>query len=202
MLGRFLILVVLLSMAASDLKAEDLKYRVSADDFITEWVNTTGIIVTPQARDVVWKAISVGIESQAKDAGLDAGKAQALAALMADAGYVAVVPGGEYGFWSNGTSKFAVGSLNEFESFVAVSKYSNVVNIIYKRPRIKIRVKPIPPRDYKITIDGHPVDSTELSEYVVNEGTVSVVVTRKDRKDCLWEGELALGEVKDVSCRL
>ncbi|MER9524857.1 hypothetical protein NKI96_14905 [Mesorhizobium sp. M0292] len=204
MLNRYfgLISLLVLSITSADVEAQVFKYRLSADDFIAEWVSSTGIVVTPQAKGVVWKAISVGIESQAKNAGLDTERAQAIAALMANAGYVTVVPGGDYGFWSNGTNKFAISSLNEFEVFVSASKYTNVTDILYKRPRIRIIVKPTPPRDYIITIDGQLVDSTELSEYVVNEGTVSVTITRKDRKDCLWEGEMAVGEVKDISCRL
>ncbi len=69
-------------------------------------------------------------------------------------------------------------------------------------PTVKIVVKPVPPRDFEVNINGKNYPATEKALYGVAPGTVAVTVTRKGRRPCVWNGTVVSGAEQEVSCRL
>ena len=69
-------------------------------------------------------------------------------------------------------------------------------------PLIEISVRPAPPRDYTIMINGERCPPTERSAYRVEPGPVTVKVERQGKPTCDWRGSLLAGEKHSMDCPL
>jgi hypothetical protein len=67
-------------------------------------------------------------------------------------------------------------------------------------PTIHISVDPIPPRDFKVSINGEDCPATEAGLYKVPVGSAQVSVVRSGKTPCTWSGSMARGQTQLVSC--
>lgn len=67
---------------------------------------------------------------------------------------------------------------------------------------IRVKVRPAPPRDYVVTINGRPYPASERSIYAIPPGVVQVSVTRKGKPPCHWAGAVTAESDKILDCRL
>jgi hypothetical protein len=54
---------------------------------------------------------------------------------------------------------------------------------------VKLDVKPVPPRDYKVVINGEDCEATERALYRVPAGDTAVLVNRTGKPNCSWSGQ-------------
>jgi hypothetical protein len=76
----------------------------------------------------------------------------------------------------------------------------DVFSMLEHYPVLHIVVTPIPPRDYRIYINGVRQLVTEQSEYVVRYGTIDVTVQRVGIPACTWSKEVEDDE--EIDCVL
>ncbi|RWC92303.1 MAG: hypothetical protein EOS72_01935 [Mesorhizobium sp.] len=181
--------------------SENQNYSFSLDVALTTWSAETGIVVTTASRKTLLLLIAQQLPESGMEAGISPDKAKQLYDMMLDTGYITVTPGGETGFWTNGDLRLPVEGA-ELKWAEAAFSPAAVSRIVSHRPRVKIIVKPVPPLNYVVRINGEVAPSTEQSEYVVDEGETIVLVTRKGKADCEWQGPLAVGDVQQVSCKM
>lgn len=181
--------------------SEEQRYSFSPDAALSSWTTETGIVVATASRKTLLVLIADQLQESGKGAGVDPAKAKQLYDMMLDTGYIAATPGGKTGFWTNGELRLPVEGA-ELKWAEAAFSPAAVSRIISHRPRVKIIVKPVPPLNYVVWINGEVAPSTEQSEYVVDEGETIVLVTRKGKADCQWRGPLAVGDVKQMDCKM
>jgi len=73
---------------------------------------------------------------------------------------------------------------------------------IRKYPSIHLQVRPSPPEDYKISINGEDCPPTDGGLYKVLVGSATVRVERMGRPPCSWTGYLEEGRNYNVTCNL
>ncbi|MBY0250037.1 MAG: hypothetical protein K2X54_01415 [Methylobacterium organophilum] len=67
---------------------------------------------------------------------------------------------------------------------------------------IRVKVRPAPPRDYVVTINGRPYPASERSIYAIPPGVVQISVLRKGKPPCNWAGAVGIEAEKVLDCRL
>ncbi|MCJ2079888.1 hypothetical protein [Methylobacterium sp. J-090] len=67
---------------------------------------------------------------------------------------------------------------------------------------IQIKVRPLPPRDYIVTINGRSYPASERSIYAIPPGIVQISVSRKGKHPCQWAGAVGTEGDKVLDCRL
>jgi hypothetical protein len=67
---------------------------------------------------------------------------------------------------------------------------------------VQLDVKPVPPRDYKVVINGDDCPTTDKAVYRVLPGVTTVNVTRAKKPPCTWNGDIPAGKEQLVSCKL
>lgn len=75
-----------------------------------------------------------------------------------------------------------------------------ILEVLNKLPTLNIIVKPVPPRDYKISINDQEVQVTEKSEYGVPSGKIKVSVSRAGKAPCNWAGTLHGTQTQTITC--
>jgi hypothetical protein len=59
--------------------------------------------------------------------------------------------------------------------------------IIRRFPIIILAVTPVPPRDYRVRINGSEYEATEASKYGVMPGSVEIAIVRSGRPQCAFK---------------
>jgi hypothetical protein len=200
---RVLLLGLGLAILCSQALAQEVMW---GRDLIANAVQQAGVYLTPAAERNLRAQI-------AKDFGEGAGKAgfgadgPAFANALAY-GKIYSVGGGGAGFYvANspslqaqakipGDARPLVGYLFYFTGTKQFALY------LQKFGTIQIKVNPVPPRDYSVTINGESCPATEKGEYKVMPGNSTVKVTRPTKPSCDWSGSIAEGGVQLVACSL
>lgn len=73
-----------------------------------------------------------------------------------------------------------------------------IVSVLKTYPVISLVVKPVPPKDYIVQINGKPYPATDQSQYAVARGHVEVKVERPGAKLCEWDKDIEKNEI--VTC--
>jgi hypothetical protein len=84
-------------------------------------------------------------------------------------------------------------------SAYSISSYES---LFQKYATVHLSVSPIPPRDYKVIINGEDCPATEKSIYRVPPGVTTVNVTRVGKVPCAWAGAVLSGTEQTVECKL
>ena len=74
--------------------------------------------------------------------------------------------------------------------------------LLQSYPTVHVVVDPVPPRDYKVSINGDDCPPTEKGVYKVPSGNVQVSVTRPNKTPCSWTGNLSDGREQLIQCSL
>jgi hypothetical protein len=117
-------------------------------------------------------------------------------------GDIIFVPGG---VWGNIVSKQAGVeiSLEPGKKKAYLLSFTDVQTaILEKYSTIRLLVKPAPPRDYKVIVNGEECPATEAGIYKVMPGESAVKVSRPSIKECEWHGPIGPGAVQEVDCSL
>ncbi|WP_457298986.1 hypothetical protein [Phyllobacterium sp. P5_D12] len=179
--------------------AADLDYNVSID----AWSKQTGIVVTDTGKTWVLERIANKFQGEAKTAGFDPVLVDKFSMAMNGTGQVAIsdrtlvaITGGGMKVDLNIENPAQLAMANRLADFRFVSFPLEIA------PLIKIKVEPIPPRDYVVFINGQKMPDSEKNEYKPRPGHVSVRVTRPTKHDCIWEAELEEKDVKEIPCKM
>jgi hypothetical protein len=96
----------------------------------------------------------------------------------------------------------------EFRTPIQVDTIQQALNVSTYRPllqkyaTVRLEVKPVPPRDYKVEINGEDCPATVQGLYVVPPGTTAVKASRIGKTDCVWSGVIPGGDEHVVQCQL
>src|SRR5262245_34351879 len=159
--------------------------------------NAAGIYVTRPVYAELTRLIENDVVRRAS-ANLSAVERERLRAEIRSANVLtAVDPGWKVATTTTTSQEASVitGSISEALSYAQVGFY------IRTYPRVQLDIQPVPPRDYKVLINGEQCPATMESQYAIRSGKVSVVVTRDPKPPCRWEGMLTSGAVQVVTCR-
>jgi hypothetical protein len=85
---------------------------------------------------------------------------------------------------------------------LSIATVQSATAFLEKYSTIKLIVKPAPPRDYKVTVNGEECPATEAGIYKVMPGESVVKATRPSKPQCDWHGPIAPGAVQEVNCPL
>lgn len=183
----------------STVLAADLDYNVSID----AWSKQNGIVVTDSGKMWVLQSIASKFQDEAKTAGFDPVLVDKFSMAMYGTGQVAIsdktlvaITGAGMKVDLNIENPAQLAMANRLADFRFISFPLEIA------PLIKIKVEPIPPRDYVVFINGQKMPDSEKSEYKPRPGHVSVRVTRPTKNDCIWEAELEENDVKEVPCTM
>jgi hypothetical protein len=77
-----------------------------------------------------------------------------------------------------------------------------VASFVEKFATIRLDVVPVPPRDYRVVINGESCPATLKGLYKVPPGSTEVNVTRVKKPPCNWNGDISAGKQQLVSCKL
>jgi hypothetical protein len=101
------------------------------------------------------------------------------------------------------TSKSRV-RLENSEQLVAVANsvaFTSYAGFLQQFGTVRLVVQPVPPRDYKVIINGEVCPATKLSLYKVLPGAAAVEVNRIGKTSCSWVGQIPSGGEQVVECK-
>ncbi|MBZ9815748.1 hypothetical protein [Mesorhizobium sp. CA7] len=178
--------------------AEELSY----ERLISAWENKSGEVITPAVQKAALRATAEDFLSKTSGARVREETRAGIAAAIGAAGLVAVSPDSVTARWSSGEVNLKWDSVEE-NAVVAKALQPELVSLHLEQfPRVTVVVKPVPPIDYLVEINGENVEATEKGFYRVSIGDVVVRVTRKRHSECLWKGTLKEGDQQVVNCKL
>lgn len=178
--------------------SEELSY----ESLISAWVSKSGEVVTPAAQKAALRATADDFLTKTSGAHVRDETRAGVAAAISGAGLVAVSPDKVTARWSSGEVNLKWDSVEE-NAVVAKALQPDMVSFHLEQfPRVTVVVKPVPPVDYLVEINGENVEATEKGFYRVAIGDVVVRVTRKKHPECLWKGTLKEGDQQVVNCKL
>ena len=85
---------------------------------------------------------------------------------------------------------------------LSFASIQHATGLLERFSTIKLTVKPAPPRDYKVIVNGEECPATEAGIYKVMAGVSVINATRPDKPKCEWHGSIAPGGVQEVNCQL
>jgi hypothetical protein len=197
--GLFLIIAIICGLATSPAAFA----QVNAADSIDNWSRQTGIYVTRAVKAQFPNYQATRFVRSDDYAAVD--NAPALASAMRDS-KLKLTPGGMRGrvvIENENGSITDVGLGSQQNRYVAsLFGFNTVSGFIKKFATVRLNVKPVPPRDYKVHINDEDCAVSEKDMYIVPSGTTSVSVSRVKKPPCNWSGDIPAGEEHLVSCKL
>jgi len=178
--------------------------ELSINDAVAQWSEASNVVVLPAAQRVALDAVALQFESEIIAAGVEPLVAAQFARSISEGAYIATTAQGLIGKWDTGEADLILSSPAQTD---AVSKSLSVEVIamqLKKLPRITVTVSPVPPRDYVILINNQRNRARDRDEevFAVEPGLVTVHVSRKDKPDCTWRGNMAVGDEHELHCEL
>ncbi len=73
-----------------------------------------------------------------------------------------------------------------------------ITSLLQKYPIISLVVRPVPPMDYIVRINGEAYPATSKSQYAVSPGHVALKIERSGQKPCEWNEDVDKNET--VTC--
>jgi hypothetical protein len=199
--GRTFI-ITSLTLLGLAVHAQEIEFSVA--NAVTKWSEETQIIVLPSAEKVALDAAAFQFGSQAIAAGVAPVEAARFARSISEGAYIATTPDGLIGKWQTGEA--ALRLTDSAQAIAVKGALSGELVALQLRtlPRITITVEPVPPRDYLIKINNQSARARERKSevFAVEPGAVTVRVSRKDKPDCTWQGQMALGDEQSVHCQM
>lgn len=162
--------------------------------------------LTKAVRSALAAEMAEKIAAVASKVGFDATETTALAAGARDGSLKLStrpefnqVAGGVVAETSVGRVQFS--STFQLDAILRALSASSYDSFLHEFPTIRLEVKPTPPRDYKVVINGEDCPATESGLYRVPPGDTTVNVTRADKPACTWSGQIQSGKEQLVSCQ-
>lgn len=192
--------LALVASQAADAQAQDKK---PPDQFFGPALNQLGAYLTGPVADSYRRASAAKFLEGAEQAGFSYPEAKSFSDGMIK-GNIRFQSGGQWGYIVSSDPHAEIvaepgtktGYLSSFASVQTATTF------LEKFSTIKLLVKPAPPRDYKVVVNGEQCTATEAGIYKVMPGLSAVKVTRPSKPECEWHGPLAPAEVKELDCSL
>lgn len=178
---------------------------------IDSWTAITGIVVTESAKAQIAEGVAHRFSSAADAAGFTTSETEQLSHKITGNKPLIAMTTPEYGKVGVSYGKI----FGDFDSNSASIEFRNsqqealvwqtfdprhILEVLNKLPTIFVVVTPVPPRDYRISINGQDVQVTDKSEYGVPRGKVKVSVIRSGKPPCTWAGTLRGSQNETVNC--
>jgi hypothetical protein len=176
--------------------------KLNVDDFISNWSNATGIIVTRSARQTLTEVLAAELGSRAVKLGLNTSDVTRLRKAFVMNRTVEVSGFGNTGKISSGDVSVSLSRSDQITELNASFSTLSLIKPLRELATIRILVTPIPPRDYRVRINNENLEPTEYSKYAVAAGDVQVLVTRTGKPDCAWQQTVPKGAEREISCSL
>jgi hypothetical protein len=197
------LMVLIVSQAASAQSTSGDR----SDSFLEPTLSQLGAYLTVPVGDRYRRTLAEAFLKGAPRAGFNPSETK----IFADSiirGDLRVIPGGEWGFIvpdgrdPNGPIVPADPGSPKVSYLRSLVSVKMTIEFLEKYSTIKLIVKPAPPRDYHVVVNGEPCPATDAGVYKVLPGESIVNATRPDKPKCEWRGSIAPGAVQEVDCSL
>lgn len=200
--------LIALNLASTHAMGQDDFQELNVNSLVDQWTAQTGIVITAPARKELVQTLAQQLREKAPQHGFSDAEAKKLSRSLTIAEALAVHPDRIIGTSHQADTWAGITSvpLKNPEQWSFVSRLMSLETLwpyLKRYPLIKVVVDPMPPRDYKVEINGKFYPATEQSLYGVPDGSVSVRVLRENKPPCIWNGIVEDGEDQTlVSCHL
>lgn len=204
MTTRCVAFLVAVMLSGGVVNAWSQQIELSIANAVAQWSETSDVVVLPTARRVALDAVALQFGSEVIAAGVEPVDAAQFARSISEGAYIATTPDGLIGKWETGEAELVLTSPAQTDAVSKALSVEVVTMQLRKLPRITVTVSPVPPRDYVILINNQRNRARDRDEevFAVEPGPVIVQVSRKDKPDCTWRGNMALGDEHELHCDL
>ena len=171
-ISRFTALFTLIFIFQLIFCTVNLKAQQSIEDVIGEIEARRGLVLTKEARDLITRSI---VRKRASTESY----------VLPESPYPNLAPD------HSPNSSIAIDRREE-QAFDGVTGSKYFFDYAKEIADIHVLVKPTPPRDYMVFINGARYDASKLSKYGYPPGPVEVIVRRVGKKDCIFRGYLTM----------
>jgi len=193
-----------MALLGSVVNAWSQQVELSISNAVARWSDISNVVVLPSAQRVALEAVALQFGSEIIAAGVEPVDAAQFARSISEGAYIATTPSGLIGKWETGEAELFFTSPAQTDAVVKALSGEVVAMQLRKLPRITVTVSPVPPRDYVIRINNqrNRARDRDAEVFAVEPGLVAVQVSRKDKPDCTWKGNMALGDEHQLHCDL
>ncbi|MDX0060412.1 hypothetical protein GOC19_29105 [Sinorhizobium meliloti] len=161
---------------------------------ITGWENSNGAVLSKSAAEQVVANVADSLQTDLKALGIEPVIASAFGDELRNGGIVRFddteIASGPVRVGIKGLASIRAVNVNYIETQLV------------RLPRIALSVRPNPPEDFTIEVNGELAPVTKELEYAVDVGAATVRVKRIAKPDCVWSGQLQIGERRRVECQM
>lgn len=182
---------------------------LTADELMMDaWNSETGVVLTKPVRRRIARLQADQFSKDAAAKGFRADEISAISeainksTLKSTVGGFAGVPGFFVPDASATEPVIAIRRPDQVRYLADLFSTKTTALFVEKFATVRLDVKPVPPRDYRVTINEEDCPPTEKGLYRVLPGSVGVNVTRTGKTPCAWNGKIDEGEEQLVSCNL
>lgn len=199
-----MILSLVAALFGSVVNAWPQQIELSIANAVIQWSDTSNVVVLPSARRVALEAVAFQFGSEIIAAGVEPVDAAQFARSISEGAFIATTPTGLIGKWETGEAELFLSSPAQTDAVSKALSGEVVAMQLRRLPRITVTVSPVPPRDYVILINNqrNRARDRDAEVFAVEPGPVVVQVSRKDKPDCTWQGNMALGDEHLLNCDL
>jgi hypothetical protein len=159
-----------------------------------------GVYVTEPVKQDYNRRLAVEFANVASQAGFDQSEIEAISNGLTQ-GNVKVASGGKSGRIIVGSAVFEKGP-KKTSLVLSLLSTNKALASLERYSSIKLTVRPAPPRDYKVIVNGTQCPATDQGLYKVMPGESAINVSRPRKAQCEWHGLIAAGAVREVDCNL
>ena len=177
--------------------------EIDGTEALRAWERETGVYVTKAAKDRFPSYQASTFADSAPAYGFQ--NPEKIAAAMSRGSKLQIEPSNTFGKQKVLTDDIGqrslIGDERQYAYVLSLFSFPTVASFLEKFATIRLSVQPVPPRDYKVVINGEDCPATEKGEYRVLPGSATINVTRVSKPACTWKGEIPAGKEHLVSCQ-
>jgi len=191
---RAAIMVALASSQAANAQTNNAK---PGDRFFEPALNQLGVYLTAPVADSYRRTAAAKFSEGAAQAGFTSFETKSFSdgMVMDD---IRFEPGGK-SVWivsrAAGTRIAAEPGPSKAGYLLSFASAQSATTFLERYSTIKLIVKPAPPRDYKVIVNGENCPATESGIYKVMPGESVVKAARPSKPQCDWHGPIAPGAI-------
>jgi hypothetical protein len=168
--------------------------------------NSQGVYLTKSVRSALAAEIANSIAATAPRVGFNEKETTALVTGARDGSlkfrdYTGPYPAAGAVFAETSLGDVQFRNAVQLDTIQRIASISSHSAFLEKFATVRLDVMPVPPRDYKVIINGEDCPATERSLYRVPAGDTAVNVTRIGKPACAWSGQIPSGSEHVVVCQ-
>ena len=192
---------VVIALFASQAANAQTKGTKSADELFGPALNQLGIYLTGPVADSYRRAAAAKFSDGAVKAGFNSVETKSFSASMVS-GEIRFGPQGSSDWIYSRDAALPPGEKAKAGYLLSFASVESATTFLVKYSTIKLLVKPAPPRDYKVIVNGEECPATEAGIYKVMPGESAVKVSRPSKPECEWRGSIGPAGVQEIDCSL